>query len=139
MEESLRYLGEQIIGAAMRVHTALGPGMLESAYEVCLHHELSKSGLRVARQVDLPIEYDGLKMDSGYRLDLVVDDCVVLELKAVDKLNPLHTAQLISYLRLGQYPVGYLLNFNVVHMRDGIRRILNRHLDHPPAPPIPPC
>lgn len=129
MEENLLYLGEQIIGAAMRVHTALGPGMLEAAYEVCLQHELSKSGLRVARQVDLPIEYDGLKMGSGYRLDMVVEERVVLELKSVDKLAPLHTAQLISYLRLGQYPIGYLLNFNVVHMRDGIRRILNKHLN----------
>lgn len=129
MEENLLYLGEQIIGAAMRVHTALGPGMLEGAYEVCLQHELSKSGLRVARQVDLPIEYDGLKMGSGYRLDMVVEERVVLELKSVDKLAPLHTAQLISYLRLGQYPIGYLLNFNVVHMRDGIRRILNKHLN----------
>lgn len=129
MDENLLYLGEQIIGAAMRVHTALGPGMLEGAYEVCLQHELSKSGLRVARQVDLPIEYDGLKMGSGYRLDMVVEERVVLELKSVDKLAPLHTAQLISYLRLGQYPIGYLLNFNVVHMRDGIRRILNKHLN----------
>lgn len=127
MEEGLLKLGERIIGAAMRVHTGLGPGLLESAYEVCLHHEPCLSGLHVERQVNLPIRYDGLSLASGYRLDLVVERQIVLELKAVEKLSALHTAQLISYLKLGGYPVGYLLNFNVIHLRDGIRRIMNKH------------
>lgn len=138
MEENLQYMGEQIIGAAMRVHTALGPGLLESAYEACLFHDLSRLGLKVARQVDLPIYYDSVRLNSGYRLDVVVEGKIVLELKAVEKLSPLHAAQLISYLRLGAYPIGYLLNFNVVHMRDGIRRLRDKQTE-PPVPPLPPC
>ncbi len=138
MEENLHSLGEQIIGAAMRVHTALGPGLLESAYEICLFHDLSKAGLNVARQVDLPICYEGVSLNSGYRLDMLVEGKVVLELKAVEKLSSLHAAQLISYLRLGGYPMGYLLNFNVVHMRDGIRRLRDKKFK-PPLPPLPPC
>ena len=118
-------LGETIIGAAMRVHSALGPGLLESAYEICLFHELGKAGLHVSRQVALPAIYDDVQLDAGYRLDVVVDGKIVLELKSVDRLQPLHTAQVVSYLRLGRYPLGYLLNFNVVHMRDGIKRVVN--------------
>lgn len=137
-EESLTGLGEAIIGAAMRVHSALGPGLLESAYEICLCHELNKAGLRVARQVALPIRYDGVELEAGYRLDLVVEGCVVLELKSVEKILPLHVAQLLGYLHLGGYAVGYLLNFNVLHMRDGIRR-LNDQRKKPPVPPLPPC
>ncbi|KAB2312610.1 GxxExxY protein [Betaproteobacteria bacterium SCN2] len=117
-------VGEQAIGAAIRVHSSLGPGLLESAYEICLHHELSKLGLDVQRQLPLPIVYDGVKLDAGYRLDLVVNR-VVLELKTVDKLQPIHTAQLLSYLRLGNYKLGYLLNFHVLSMRDGIKRVAN--------------
>jgi GxxExxY protein len=118
-------LGEKIIGAAMRVHSALGPGLLESAYEVCLFHELGKAGLNVYRQVGLPITYDGLRLDAGYRLDIVVEGKIVLELKSVERLQALHTAQLVSYLRLGQYPLGYLLKFNVAHMREGVKRVVN--------------
>ncbi|MCA1978480.1 MAG: GxxExxY protein [Thiobacillus sp.] len=137
-EENLARLGEAIIGGAMRVHSALGPGLLESAYEVCLCHELSKTGLRVARQVALPIRYDGIELEAGYRLDLVVENSVVLELKSVEKILPVHIAQVVSYLNLGGYSVGYLLNFNVSHMRDGIRRLSNKR-NNPLVPPLPPC
>jgi GxxExxY protein len=118
-------IGERIIGAAMKVHSALGPGLLESAYEACLVYELEKLALDVKRQVLLPIVYDEVKLDIGYRLDLLVNDSVVLELKAVEKMLPIHAAQLLSYLKLSGYRFGYLLNFNVVSMRDGIKRIVN--------------
>jgi GxxExxY protein len=126
--EEFAPLGEAIIGAAMRVHSALGPGLLENAYELCLVHELNKLGLSVARQVALPVFYDGIQLEAGYRLDVVVEGKIVLELKSVDRLQPLHTAQLVSYLRLGRYPLGYLLNFNVAHMREGIKRVINSSL-----------
>ena len=118
-------LGDGILGCAMKVHSALGPGLLESTYEVCLLHELKKLGLRSERQVVLPVNYDGLILDAGYRLDLLVMDLVVIELKVVEKLLPIHTAQVLSYLKLGNRKLGYLLNFNVVHMRDGIKRVVN--------------
>lgn len=137
-EETLTGLGEVIIGAAMRVHSALGPGLLESAYEVCLFHELSKAGLRVSRQVALPVRYDGIELAAGYRLDIVVEDAVVLELKSVEKILPIHVAQVLSYLNLGGYSVGYLLNFNVLHMRDGLRRLHDKR-NKPPVPSLPPC
>lgn len=114
-----------IIGCVMRVHSGLGPGLLESAYEACLAYELVTHGFSVKRQTPLPVCYGGVKLDCGYRLDLVIDESVVLELKSVDKLNDLHFAQLLSYLRLGNYQIGYLLNFNVRHMKDGIKRIAN--------------
>ena len=126
--EEFAPLGEAIIGAAMRVHSALGPGLLENAYELCLVHELNKAGLNVSRQTALPIVYDGLHLEVGYRLDVVVEGKVVLELKAVERLQALHTAQLVSYLRLGRFPLGYLINFNVAHMRDGIKRVINPSL-----------
>jgi GxxExxY protein len=115
-------VGRKILACAMRVHTALGPGLLESTYEVCLAHELGKAGLRVERQMALPIEYDGV---SGYRVDLLVESTVVLEVKSVDRFAQIHTAQVISYLKLGRFHLGYLLNFNVLHMKEGIRRVVN--------------
>ena len=118
-------VGDIILGAAMKVHSALGPGLLESAYEVCLAHEIGKHGLAVTRQQALPISYDGIQLDTGYRLDLLVNDCVIVELKAIEKFAPIHTAQVLSYLKLSDLKLGYLLNFNVVHMRDGIKRIAN--------------
>jgi len=118
-------IGDRVIGAAMRVHSALGPGLLESAYETCLAYELKKCSLDVKRQVALPIRYEDVVLDAGYRLDLLVSDSVVLELKAAEKILPLHTAQLLSYLKLGGFKLGYILNFNVVHMRDGIKRVVN--------------
>jgi GxxExxY protein len=118
-------IGETILGCAIKVHRALGPGLLENAYEACLAHELFKAGLAYKRQVILPVIYDGQKIDAGYRLDLLVADLVVVEVKAVEKLIELHHAQLLSYLKLGRYRLGYVLNFNVPVMKDGIRRLVN--------------
>jgi GxxExxY protein len=118
-------IGRRILGGVMRVHSGLGPGLLESAYEACLAYELAGEGLDVQRQVPLPVQYRDVKLDCSYRLDLVVDGLVVLELKVVDELNNVHFSQLLSYLRLGNYRLGYLLNFNVQHMKNGIKRIVN--------------
>jgi GxxExxY protein len=118
-------LSKVILDAGFKIHSALGPGLLESAYEACLEHEIAKSGLLIQRQLLLPIRYDGVILDAGYRLDLLVDRCVVVELKAVDRLLPLHEAQILSHLRLGGFRLGLLLNFNVLHFKDGIRRIAN--------------
>jgi GxxExxY protein len=118
-------IGGVIIASAMTVHSQLGPGLLESAYEVCLRHELEKRALRARSQVLLPVKYDGLELDAGYRIDLLVEEAVVLELKTVQGLLPIHKAQLLSYLKLGGFKLGYLLNFQVAHMRDGITRMVN--------------
>ena len=117
-------LGARILTLAMKGHTALGPGLLESAYEVCLRYELDKASLRVERQLMLPVIYDGQQLDAGYRLDLLVEGKVVVEIKAVEKLMPIHMAQLLSYLKLGGFPLGYVLNFNVPHLRQGIKRLV---------------
>lgn len=119
-------LGESIIGAAIKVHSHLGPGLLESVYETCLVHELRRKGFTVATQRVLSIVYEDLVVDSALRLDILVEDQVVLEIKSVNQLQPIHKAQLISYLRLGDFPLGYLMNFNEVHMRDGIKRVVAR-------------
>ena len=119
-------IGHSIIGAAIKVHSAVGPGLLESAYETCLLYELEKQKLPVKRQVLIPIRYEDLTIDNGYRIDLLVGERVVVELKAVETVLPVHRAQLLSYLRLGGFKLGYLLKFHVVHMRDGIARIVNR-------------
>jgi GxxExxY protein len=116
-----------IVDAAMRVHTALGPGMLESVYEKCLKHELTKRGLRVEIQVWLPVIYDGVKIEGGYRIDLLVEKEVLVELKVVEQILEVHKAQLLSYLKLSDKRVGLLINFNVVHLRDGIRRLVNNY------------
>ncbi|MDR2614546.1 MAG: GxxExxY protein [Candidatus Accumulibacter sp.] len=116
-------LTEQIIGAAIEVHRALGPGLLESIYEECLCVEFALCELHFSSQVELPVEYKGLHLDAAYRLDLVVEDEVVVELKAVERLLPLHEAQLLTYLRLGGFSTGLLLNFNVPVLKDGIRRM----------------
>ncbi len=113
-----------IVGAAIEVHKELGPGLLESAYEECLCHELSLRKIRFRRQVPLPVVYKGVRLDCGYRLDLVVEDCVVLELKSVEEISPLHEAQLLTYLRLARKKVGILLNFNVPVMKNGIKRLV---------------
>jgi GxxExxY protein len=109
----------------MKVHTAIGPGLLESAYETCLLYELQKQGLLGQQQVLIPIRYEDLTIDNGYRVDLLVENRVVVELKAVETILPVHRAQLLSYLRLGGFRLGYLLNFHVAHMRDGIARVVN--------------
>jgi GxxExxY protein len=116
-------LSEAIIGAAIEVHRELGPGLLESAYEECLCHELTLRGLRFKRQVELPVVYKGIKLDCGYKIDLIVEDEIVLELKTVDKLAPVHEAQLLTYLRLSGKRVGLLINFNVPVLRQGIKRM----------------
>jgi len=115
----------RVIGCAMKVHSALGPGLLESAYEACLEFELNRSGLKVERQLALPVLYEGARVDCGYRVDLLVENEVVLELKAVDAIAPIHEAQLLSYLKLSGNSVGLLINFNTVHLRDGIKRMVN--------------
>ncbi len=124
---SVDELTSTIIRAAMKVHTALGPGLLESAYEACLCHELRKQGLKADRQVVLPIQYDGIQVDEGYKIDLLINDLVILELKTVEKVLPVHTAQIISYLRLSGLSVGLILNFKQEQMRDGIHRYVNNH------------
>jgi GxxExxY protein len=119
-------IAREIVDTAIRVHTRLGPGMLEGAYEACVEYELGKRSLRVKKQVPMPLRYDNLTLDIGYRLDLLVEDAVVIELKSVHQFLPIHTAQLLSYLRAGDYRIGFLLNFNTVHMRDGIKRVVNQ-------------
>jgi len=111
----------------MKVHTRLGPGLLESTYEACLHYELVKRGLAVSAQVGLPVVYEEVKIQVGYRLDLVVNDAVIVELEAVEAIHPTHRAQLLSYLRLSNKKVGLLLNFNVRRLKDGIYRVVNRY------------
>ena len=123
-EERVNVLTAAIIGAAMKVHTALGPGLLESAYEGCLAYELRKSGFDVRTQVELPVIYDHVRIDLGYRIDILVNDLVIVELKCVEKLAPIHDAQLISYLRLSKKNVGLMINFHVRHLRDGIKRFV---------------
>lgn len=118
-------VGERVIGCALTVHRALGPGLLESAYEACLAHEIRKTGLVLDRQHSLPVVYEGVRIDQGYRIDLLVESRVVVEVKAVDKIVDVHRAQLLSYLKLGGYRIGYLLNFNVARMKDGIVRMAN--------------
>ncbi|MDP4611101.1 MAG: GxxExxY protein [Opitutales bacterium] len=120
-------LSEQILGAAIEVHKQLGPGLLESTYEHCLAHELSLKGIQIVRQKKQPIAYKGLELDEGYRLDLLVKNQIILELKVVDQLNDIHKAQLITYLKLSGCSLGYLLNFNVTKMKDGIKRIVHNH------------
>ncbi len=115
-------LTHRIIGLAMHVHTRLVPGLLESAYERCVCHEFDQNALVYARQVELPLDYDGVILDRGYRADIIVDNAVILELKSVEHILPLHEAQLLTYLRLSRCRIGLLLNFNTRSLRDGIRR-----------------
>ena len=120
---------EQVIRAAFRVHSALGPGLLESTYSACLLHEFTDANLRFEHQVRLPVIYRGMRLDAGYRLDFIVEHCVIVELKAVEKVLALHTAQLLTYLKLSGHQVGLLINFNVPHLRDGLRRVVNGYRD----------
>ena len=121
----LNEISEKIIGAAIQVHRTLGPGLLESTYEACLKYELEKRGLKILSQVGLPVIYDGIKIDLGYRVDLLVEDAVIIELKAVTTVTPLHEAQLLSYLKLSGKHLGLLINFNVTLLKDGITRRIN--------------
>ena len=117
-------LTEQVIGRAIAVHRELGPGLLESAYEECLCYELKDSGIDFARQVPLAVSYKSVRLDCGYRIDVVVARKLLLEIKAVDKLLPIHEAQILTYLRLSRIKVGLLINFNTVVLKDGIRRFV---------------
>ena len=121
----VNHITAKIISAAMKVHSLLGPGLLESAYHACLLHELHKQGLRLASQVGLPVIYDREKIDLGYRIDLIVENIVIVEIKCVEAINPVHEAQLLCYLRLSGRQVGLLINFHVVHLRDGIKRMVD--------------
>lgn len=114
-----------VITAAMTVHTELGPGLLESAYTACLQYELRQAGFRSDAQLGLPVVYQGVKLDLGYRMDLVVQNLVVVKIKSVDGISPVHQAQILSYLKLSGKSIGLLINFNVVHLRDGIKRFVN--------------
>lgn len=124
-QDRLNQLSGKVIESAIKVHSALGPGMLEKAYEICLIHELCKNRIKVASQVELPIVYDGVTLDAGYRVDLLVENSVIVELKTLERILPVHEAQLLSYLRMSDLRLGLLINFNVKLLRDGIRRIVN--------------
>ena len=117
-------IGKIIVNAAFKVHKELGPGLLEKIYEIALAHELQKKGLEVKRQVDIPIVYDGIKFDEGLRLDLLVEDLVIVETKAIEQVNTVCTAQVLSHLKLTKKRLGYLINFNVTLIKDGIKRIV---------------
>jgi len=123
-EVGVNKITEGIIGAAMKVHSALGPGLLEKAYSACLAYELRKAGFDVHVEVELPVVYESVRIDLGYRVDLIVNDSVIVELKCVERIIPVHEAQIISYLRLSKKSVGLLINFHVRHLRDGIKRFV---------------
>ncbi len=123
--ERLNEITEAIIAAAIAVHRELGPGLLESAYEACLAYELAERGLAVERQKGLPVTYRGVNVDCGYRIDMLVEGSVVVELKAIEMLEPIHEAQLLSYLKLSGRQLGLLINFNVKMLKHGIRRMIN--------------
>lgn len=118
-------IGDVIVNAAFKVHSAVGPGLLESAYEACLLIELKRRSIVVREQIPIPIRFEGVTIDNAYRADLLVEDRVIVELKTVQTILPIHKGQLLSYLRLGGFKLGYLLNFHVAQMRDGIVRMVN--------------
>jgi GxxExxY protein len=125
LDPKLEAIASTIVDAAILVHRELGPGLLESAYEVCLVHELTNRGLSVERQKPLPVRFRGVQVEAGYRLDLLVEGSVILELKAVDELTKIHHAQLLTYLKLSGLRLGFLINFNAVPLKNGIRRFVN--------------
>jgi GxxExxY protein len=121
----LKEIGGQIIDASIKVHRALGPGLLESAYQACLKYELQQRGLRVETEVDQPVKYGSLYIDAGYRLDMIAENSVIIENKSVEQLLPVHQAQLLTFLRLRDFRLGYLINWNVQLIKDGIHRMVN--------------
>jgi len=125
MEENR--LTEQIIGLAIKVHRALGPGLLESAYQECLFFELKKAGFSVEKEKSLPLIYEDVKLDCGYRIDLLVENQIVIELKSVETLNDVHTAQVLTYLKLSNCKIGLLINFNVTQLTSGLKRLYNKY------------
>jgi len=122
LDAHIESVGREIIDCGLRVHQTLGPGLLESAYEACLAYELARCGLNVRRQVALPIVYDGVTLDAGYKIDILVENAVIVEIKAIDLLQPIHQAQLLTYLKLSRLRLGYLMNFNVALFKQGIKR-----------------
>lgn len=124
--KSIDEIAAVIVDAAYKVHQELGPGLLESAYEACLAHELTKRGLIIERQKEQPVFYDNIKIDVGYRMDLLVEDSIVIELKAVETIIPIHQAQLMTYLKLSKKTLGFLINFNTTYFKSSIKRIANK-------------
>ncbi|MCP4286238.1 MAG: GxxExxY protein [Gammaproteobacteria bacterium] len=124
--EELERIAKIMVDAMIRVHRALGPGLLESTYQKCLAHELRKRGLHVQCEVMLPVVYDGVEIESGYRIDMLVQDAIIIENKVVEKMNPIHEAQLLTYLKLSGCKIGFLLNWNVSLMKYGIKRMVNK-------------
>ena len=118
-------IAKKVVDAAIKVHTVLGPGLMESAYQKCMDYELKKDGLTVECEVLLPIIYDKIIIDAGYRIDMIIQGCIIIENKTVDKLMPIHEAQLLTYLRMKNVKIGFLLNWNVPRMKDGIKRMVN--------------
>jgi GxxExxY protein len=125
ISERTEEIAKIIVNSAFKVHKELGPGLLERVYEVCLAHEISKTGLDVKRQIDIPIVYDGIEFSEGLRLDLLVEDCIIVEIKAVEQVNPVWEAQIISHLKLLNKDLGFLINFNVPLIKSGIKRLIN--------------
>jgi len=119
-------IAKEIVDAAFKIHRKLGPGLLESAYEACMAHELTRRGFTVERQKTQPVYYEGMEIEVGYRLDILVNDSVIIELKAVEQLAPIHQAQIMTYLKLSDKTLGFLINFNVPLIKQGIRRIANQ-------------
>ncbi len=134
MAENIEAIGSDIVDCAVKVHRALGPGLLESAYQYCLTHELRKRNRRALTEITLPIVYDGETIDAGYRIDILVDDLVIVENKAVESLLPIHEAQLITYLKLKNLHLGFLLNWNVKLMKHGIKRVVYNLTSPSPYP-----
>ena len=130
MVKDIEDCASQIVDSAIQVHRALGPGLLESAYQQCLAFELRKRGLQVDCETILPVVYETTRIDTGYRIDMLVENCVVVENKAVDQILPIHEAQLLTYMRLGDYRLGFLINWNVMRIKNGIKRFVN-HLPEP--------
>jgi GxxExxY protein len=117
-------VGRTVLDAAYKIHTALGPGLLENVYESCLAYEIRRTGTGVDTQLAVPVVYEDIRVESGLRLDMLVGNCVVVEIKAVEKMNPLYEAQLLTYLKMTQLRLGYLINFNVLHLKDGVKRFV---------------
>lgn len=124
----IELIGKTIVNSAYKVHKELGPGLLEKVYEICLAHEIKKAGFDVVRQLDIPVVYDGLIFKEGLRLDLLVQDKVIVEVKALETVNPVWEAQLLSHLKLTDKPLGYLINFNVALIKNGLRRYINKNV-----------
>jgi len=118
-------LSNKVIGLSIEVHNALGPGLLEKTYKECLYYKIAKSGLKVEKEKPIPLVFEEVKLDCGYRIDLLVENSLVIEIKSVDSVNPVHLAQTLTYLKLGNYKLGLLINFNVLRLKDGIKRIVN--------------